>query len=249
MRQRRVGTMTLGVTLILIGIIVPIGFFTDYSIINLLKYSPIVLIALGGEVLYYAIRYKDEKLKYDGLSIFMVIAITAITLTTASISPIIHNTIDYYREENKQREVVYENLEDAAVTLADYDSEFHIYDNQNSYDRFVFRSSLINEKEHNYDFHCNVNFYQNQKSLTKEDAVKVITDFVNELNGKLDSIDSMNIRVEHKTGSYYIELSGKRLEQLSADWVAKAIDIQNNETEQTNNNLESINEEETVVIE
>lgn len=230
MRQRRVGTLTLGVALILIGIIIPIGLFSNYSVANLLKFSPIILVALGGEVLYYAIRYKDEKLKYDGLSIFMVVAITFITLVTSTVAPIVNNAVEYNREFHKQREELYVNLEDASSDLIDYEKQFHVFDYTDYYGR-GFNDVFLNENERRYEFQCNINFYQNDKVLTKEESVKAIADFVKGLDGKTDNIGCMNIRVEHKNGSYFIEVPQRRLKDLSAEWVSKIIDTQTNEEE------------------
>ncbi|MEG0897516.1 MAG: hypothetical protein RSF73_08235, partial [Ruthenibacterium sp.] len=69
-RVRRVGTITMGVCLILTGLaIVAVFIMPTFNISLLLKLSPLVLVALGVEILVGSMR--GEKLKYDILSMFM----------------------------------------------------------------------------------------------------------------------------------------------------------------------------------
>ncbi len=66
MRQRRVGTLTLGGILILYGILFllhPIVAGITYHLI--FELWPVVFLALGIEVLFSAIRFQDESFKYD----------------------------------------------------------------------------------------------------------------------------------------------------------------------------------------
>lgn len=77
---RRVGTVTLGLTLIMLGILVPLSLFLGGEMWRLLQLAPVVLLCLGVEILVFAVRYKSEKFKYDGLSILLVILIIFTTL-------------------------------------------------------------------------------------------------------------------------------------------------------------------------
>ncbi len=77
MRSRRVGTLTLGVSLICAGILfllhllVP-AFLTYYFIFRL---WPVILILLGIEVLIHYIGNKQEKINYDGWAVFLMVLI------------------------------------------------------------------------------------------------------------------------------------------------------------------------------
>lgn len=72
-KVRRVGTFSLGITLVAIGaILLAAIFLPNLDIIGVLKFAPIVLIVLGVEILIYAAR-PDVKIKYDGISIFLSI--------------------------------------------------------------------------------------------------------------------------------------------------------------------------------
>ena len=71
---RRVGSFTMGITLISFGTLLLISLFQkwEYStILTLTKLSPIILILLGCEILVYNIGFKYQKLKYDIVSLFI----------------------------------------------------------------------------------------------------------------------------------------------------------------------------------
>lgn len=76
---RRVGTLTLGLTLIVTGIIALIVmFYPQFNLTAIIKVTPVILIFLGGEILFAHIFHRGERLKYDFLSGFVCfILITA----------------------------------------------------------------------------------------------------------------------------------------------------------------------------
>lgn len=74
MRQWKVGSLTLGLTLIFIGIIFIIGNMSDMALLGkLIKFWPVILILLGMEILVYGYSTgkSTERFKLDGVSIFM----------------------------------------------------------------------------------------------------------------------------------------------------------------------------------
>jgi hypothetical protein len=85
MRSRRVGTLTLGVSLIGAGLLfaahlfVP-GILTYYYIFRL---WPVILVLLGAEVLAANIRNRDEKIIYDGWAMFIMILVMCLAGTMA----------------------------------------------------------------------------------------------------------------------------------------------------------------------
>lgn len=92
---RRVGTFTLGLTLVILGVFVPLALYFGGNAWKLLQFAPVVLLCLGVEILIYAIRFKTEKFRYDGLSIFMVVLITFVTLIGSLIGPPIAHAASY----------------------------------------------------------------------------------------------------------------------------------------------------------
>ena len=84
-RVRRVGTFTMGVTMILVGLLIVCSLF-DWGIPLewVFRFSPLILVALGVEVLVGAFS-KGAKLKYDFLSIFVCGLLTLAALAFSAV--------------------------------------------------------------------------------------------------------------------------------------------------------------------
>lgn len=83
MQRRRVGTVSMAIVLIGFGILIFTSQINERSAVELgLKFWPIILFLIGGEILYYSYKYKDGdiNLKYDVLSIFIVLLIVGVNL-------------------------------------------------------------------------------------------------------------------------------------------------------------------------
>jgi len=76
--RKRVGTLTLGLCLVYIGVVLILSLFINLNVvILLLRLFPAVLIFLGLEVLFFSLTNKsEEKLKYDGVSVFLILLFT-----------------------------------------------------------------------------------------------------------------------------------------------------------------------------
>ena len=130
-RQRRVGTFTLGVTLILIGILIPIGLLYGEAVWQVLMFGPALLVLLGGEVLYYALRYRSDKLRYDGVSVFLVILITLVTIAGSVTIPPVARAMGYYQEKEEAIETMYRNAQEA-VAECGYHGDVSVNDDRYS---------------------------------------------------------------------------------------------------------------------
>lgn len=84
MKNKRVGTISMGIVLIGFGILIFIAQINKLSAVELaIKFWPIILIVIGGEVLWYSYKTKDEediKIRYDIFSIFIVIVILSVNI-------------------------------------------------------------------------------------------------------------------------------------------------------------------------
>jgi len=75
MRRFRVGTISMGITLIAFGIILLVSQVDRmFAVQQIMKWWPVILIILGIETLAYVYMSKEEeaKVKYDIFSIFIV---------------------------------------------------------------------------------------------------------------------------------------------------------------------------------
>lgn len=76
MRIKKVGTITLAIGLIILGVVLFANNFTNIKIDDIYKYWPVLLIGVGLEMFVYMIMYKHEenvKLRIDGLCIAFII--------------------------------------------------------------------------------------------------------------------------------------------------------------------------------
>jgi membrane-bound ClpP family serine protease len=83
MRKWRVGTFSMGILLILVGILLLLGELSGISSVKLIfTWWPLILITLGLEVLahVYFSGQESPTVKYDGFSIFIILLIIIITL-------------------------------------------------------------------------------------------------------------------------------------------------------------------------
>lgn len=78
MKNRRIGTISMGIVLILFGVLLLLSKVSSISGIEIfVSFWPVILIILGIEILYYVYKNKEEEkpIRYDIFSIFIVTAI------------------------------------------------------------------------------------------------------------------------------------------------------------------------------
>lgn len=89
MRVRRVGSITCGMLMIVFGGLFMVHmFYPALSLALIMKLWPLILIALGSEMLISNIRRGDgqeEVLKYDGGAIFLVFLLTCFAVAMGMI--------------------------------------------------------------------------------------------------------------------------------------------------------------------
>lgn len=83
-RQWRVGTISMGLSLIALGLVLVLGRFTDsYAATKLFKFWPLILIVLGLEMVLFnaltAIKGGKIRFTYDVLSIFLVLLLLLVS--------------------------------------------------------------------------------------------------------------------------------------------------------------------------
>lgn len=232
MKQRRVGTLTLGLSLIFLGIIIILSLFTKIGALNLIRFSPIILIALGVEVLYYAIRYKEEKLLYDGLSIFLIIAITFVTIIASTILPLAKNAFEYERNVRLKQDEIHRYVSDELIDIQDMKKTVNVYNNISDFDRLFLKDDLKN-----CEIYCNVNFYNSEIIVPKDKAIELINKCVNSLKDKQKDIYEIRIRIEDKKGDYFISIPSTKLSEIDINWIEKAIN-EDREPESVTSNQE-----------
>lgn len=91
MRQRRVGTISMGVLLLTMGILLMYAQLNSIAALDIMiRWWPIVFLLLGGEIIAYTYLIKDDqqRVKYDFISILVIIFIVGSGIGLYSISEI-----------------------------------------------------------------------------------------------------------------------------------------------------------------
>ena len=104
---RRVGVFTMGISLIVAGVVALITiFFPGFDLFYLLKWTPVIFIILGAEILIAAFRHKEDKIRFDFLSAFIcfilvcaAIGVSAAAYAVQYINPASMRAQDDYRDQ------------------------------------------------------------------------------------------------------------------------------------------------------
>lgn len=94
-KGRRVGALTMAICLIAVGGLMILRIFVpglDY--LTIARFSPLVLVMLGVELLVANARHKDEKLRFSGMSVFVSMLLICTSLAAAVVPEIIHYAVD-----------------------------------------------------------------------------------------------------------------------------------------------------------
>lgn len=121
MKSRRVGTISMGISLIAFGVLIFFAQFNKMSALRLaINIWPGVLILLGGEILWINYRDKDEntRLRYDIFSIFIVFVIVMSSVVLYGMMEI--GALEYIQSKVSERNYSYE------LPLQDYVVDEHI---------------------------------------------------------------------------------------------------------------------------
>lgn len=84
MRARRVGTFTLGICLLGFGILFLIHLFIpSMGYLLIFHLWPIILISLGAETLFFVWKGSNEKIRYDGGAVLIILVLAIFAMGMA----------------------------------------------------------------------------------------------------------------------------------------------------------------------
>lgn len=90
MKVRRVGTFTTGIALVLFGVMLALaGFVQSFDITIVFKLWPFVVLSFGVEVLFFAFTNQEDKFRYDGASIFLLVFVVLASMGMAVVERIL----------------------------------------------------------------------------------------------------------------------------------------------------------------
>mgnify|MGYP000896857421 CR=1 FL=1 len=202
---RRVGTFTLGVALILLGILVPAALYLGKGAWQLLLLSPVVLLCLGAEILFYAIRHKDTKYKYDGLSVFLVILITFGTLICSGIAKVATSAAVYSQQIEESRSITVNTAEKA---LADNNCTGNVHGTHFTSSHEVIPAILNDKKKVIWPVGVDIEFVtiNGSESPDDEQIIKTFADIATAC--KNENLERLSMRFSREDTEYTVSLYG-----------------------------------------
>lgn len=126
---RRVGTFTMALSLIAVGVVLILRIFLpQLDILAVARFAPVVLILLGLELLVAHALHRQEKLRFDGLSVFISLLLIAASLVAATVPEAIWR-VERAQQTNSRLMVTlnaqsHEALD--ALDLPDYRAEWYV---------------------------------------------------------------------------------------------------------------------------
>ena len=108
---RRVGTITMGLTFIASGVVFLLHYFVpQFDVFTALRLFPVVLIALGAEILIFNAKYQTGAFRYDFVSSFLCL----ILVGAAAVSTVAADVWQHYAYSATQESALQQQIEDSA---------------------------------------------------------------------------------------------------------------------------------------
>lgn len=107
---RRIGTFTMGITLVLVGILLLVFLFRPFDPTPLLRFSPLLLVLLGVEILFQYFHNHGQNLRYDFWGTLFCCFIIFCSLIASAAYPFVEYGTTYWQVEQKISSEVYEQI-------------------------------------------------------------------------------------------------------------------------------------------
>lgn len=107
---RRIGTFTMGITLVLVGILLLVFLFHPFDPTPLLRFSPLLLVLLGVEILFQYFHNHGQNLRYDFWGTFCCCFIIFCSLIACAAYPFVEYGTTYWQVEQKISSEVYDQI-------------------------------------------------------------------------------------------------------------------------------------------
>lgn len=227
-KPRRIGTITMGFALIIVGVTILISMFNpSFDMVLVAKLSPLILIALGLEIVISTFIFKGEKLKYDfwsGVVCFLLI-LTSIGL--AIVPKLYEDYAQYYGPERNALHIrLIAELEDNAYMVLKNYSEISDVDATCSVTSTEFDSNMTvrDLKSEDYvSFHISLDSSFGSKKEFAESCEKIIK-ALSTLNAPVDHI---GITTDVKGGDFWYSLDcdGKFAMNATAEKLERSVEF------------------------
>lgn len=176
-------------------------------------------------VLIYAIRFKTEKFRYDGLSIFMVILITFVTLIGSLIGPPIAHAASYAQRIAAERNGAVHTVE-TAIADARCTGSVHAYVYDDSQIWASFRQDIDTITDWPITVNAELFAVSNKKNPSKEDIAAAFASIASYC-GDNSSIRELWLHIEVQeegvSTEYSVRITGHPILPISAEEMASRL--------------------------
>ena len=97
MKERRIGTFSLGVVLLVYGVLFLISTYVkSFSFYFVFRLWPFIFIVLGVEISYSAVRYKEENYRYDFAAILLICILMIFAMSMGGMDWLYQHGYEWY---------------------------------------------------------------------------------------------------------------------------------------------------------
>lgn len=244
MRQWRVGTLTMGILLVALGVVMIVARVNGISAIeHIINWWPVILVMLGLEILVFSLLPNQDqtRIKFDGFSIFMVIMIVIISVGTYGVTSLIRNISNF-------------DIFHDAVQHSKYQTTFNksISVNAKGKDKVIINNSfgkvqVAKGTGDNIEIQANIVIHNNDEQYAKEISDSLIDisesgdisiaskreEYMNDrarvqnisVNYSIKVPENLSVEIENKFGSVNVENTGRsvKVQNSHGDVTAKQI--------------------------
>lgn len=224
---RRIGTMTLGFTLILLGIVLIVYLFHPFDLSFLMKFSPVLLIVLGAEILWQYFYRNGQTLRYDFWGTLFCIFLIFFSVGLSCLYPFIHFAPLSWETQQKLEQQIYDEIypvipQSSPVTFLEVEVDLNSISSYTQQDE----PKKLNPADH-VSLFFRLSSQQDIPSFAKN--VRGVLDYLSPL--EYDNL-SVSVSAPHPGGEYEISLNDRFRQRLSAQQMEELVaDIPNVEAD------------------
>ncbi len=243
-KVRRVGTVTLGIVLIVVGVLLIWALFDpNFSIGTIAKFSPVILILVGAEMIIGYFCSGGNKVKYDFLSMLVCFLLIFGGLVGSIVPNVVRAGLGWNQMEerihNEVEDAIYEGTKDLQTIDSIYLDLYGTSIWNGDYTRFPTYQEIMDDQNYRVYLHVNLRGDYESGTALAQDA-KEIVDRVRGLNIPLENV-TFNYDGEQYSGN--LELDGWYNLDLTAEEMAAKVRFEPVEIEESDTYDESNAEE------
>lgn len=237
---RRVGTVTLGIVLIVVGALLIWALFDpSFSVATIAKFSPAILILVGVEMIVGYFRSDGNKVKYDFLSMVVCFLLIFGSLVGSIVPNVVRAGLGWNQMEerihNDVEDAIYEGTKDLQTIDSIYLDLYGTSIWNGEFTRIPTYQEIMDGQDYRVYLHVNLRGdYENGTALA-EDA-KEIVDRIRGLNIPLENV-TFNYDGKQYSGS--LELDGRYNLDLTVEEMAEKVRFEPIETAEDDSYEES----------